>query len=114
MRTDKIRPRKTVEVECSGPGWPCRQGRWLFWIDCLDQRLPDGPFVCPDCLGGGNHGGPVWGLFLDGELEPSVASLDRRAVVEHMDKVQRIDIRRERIHRYEIREVDEAPLRGVN
>jgi hypothetical protein len=23
----------------------------VFWVDALDPRLPDGPFICPSCLG---------------------------------------------------------------
>lgn len=38
---DDIRPRGTVTVTCV-----CG---WSFWIDCLDTRLPDGPFICLDC-----------------------------------------------------------------
>ena len=39
---DDIRPKGTVEVACS----LCQ---WAFWVDCLDPRLPAGPFVCPTC-----------------------------------------------------------------
>ena len=24
-------------------------GAWYFWVDSLDPRLPNGPFVCPRC-----------------------------------------------------------------
>jgi hypothetical protein len=41
---DDIRPKGTVEVECT----ICS---WFFWIDCLDPRLPAGPFTCPCCEG---------------------------------------------------------------
>lgn len=40
---DDIRPRKTVEVQCSVDG--CG---WSFWVDCIDPRLPNGPFLCSD------------------------------------------------------------------
>lgn len=39
--TDDLRPKGTVEVACSVPG--CG---WCFWVDALDERLPDGPFLC--------------------------------------------------------------------
>ena len=39
---DNIRPRGTVEVDCS-----CG---WSFWVDALDPSLPDGPFACPSCM----------------------------------------------------------------
>ena len=38
---DDIRPVGTVQVKCSEPS--CR---WEFWVDALDPRLPDGPFLC--------------------------------------------------------------------
>ena len=38
---DDIRPKTTVEVQCSHP-----ECGWSFWIDALDPRLPDGPFFC--------------------------------------------------------------------
>jgi hypothetical protein len=41
--TDSLRPRGIVEVTC-------RCGM-AFWISALDPRLPDGPFLCPDCSG---------------------------------------------------------------
>lgn len=41
---DDLRPKGTVEVECS----VCH---WCFWVGCLNPRLPDGPFVCPSCNG---------------------------------------------------------------
>jgi hypothetical protein len=41
---DDLRPNGTVEVCCVECGWS-------FWVDCLDSRLPDGPFVCPICDG---------------------------------------------------------------
>jgi hypothetical protein len=44
---DDIRPKGTVQVRCSFPG--CE---WEFWVDCLDPRLPDGPFYCSE------HDGP--------------------------------------------------------
>lgn len=42
MKTDDVRPKGTVEVECS----VCH---WYFWVHCLDPRLPAGPFVCFNC-----------------------------------------------------------------
>lgn len=42
--TDHIRPKGSVEVEC-------QQCHWFFWVDCLDKRLPDGPFACDECAG---------------------------------------------------------------
>lgn len=42
---DDIRPKGSVQVQCSHPG--CG---WSFWLEALDQRLPDGPFDC-----GTNH-----------------------------------------------------------
>lgn len=42
---DDIRPRGTVQVKCS-------RCDWEFWVEALDPRLPDGPFVCPTCKGG--------------------------------------------------------------
>lgn len=42
--TDDVRPKGTVQVKCSTPGCP-----WSFWVGCLDPRLPDGPFECPEC-----------------------------------------------------------------
>lgn len=48
--TDNLRPKGTVQVECS---CGCR---WAFWVEPLDPRLPDGPFYfegCgPDCKSG--------------------------------------------------------------
>lgn len=38
---DDIRPRGSVQVRCGYPG--CG---WSFWLECLDPRLPDGPFDC--------------------------------------------------------------------
>lgn len=50
--TDDLRPKGTVEVPCA----TCPVGengeRWFFWVDALDPRLPDGPFICPSCLNG--------------------------------------------------------------
>lgn len=40
---DDIRPRGTVQVECSHPG--CG---WSFWLDPLDERLPNGPHYCQE------------------------------------------------------------------
>lgn len=42
---DDIRPHGTVFVKCSHP--TCG---WTFWVEALDPRLPDGPFIC-----GANH-----------------------------------------------------------
>lgn len=39
---DDIRPRGTVQVQCS-------KCEWDFWLDPLDPQLPDGPFVCFTC-----------------------------------------------------------------
>ena len=41
---DDIRPLGTVEAKCSS----CE---WHFWLEALDPRLPDGPFICPQCSG---------------------------------------------------------------
>lgn len=49
MSDSGLRPRGTVEVPCSGPN--CR-GEWYFWVEALDPRLPDGPFICPTCESG--------------------------------------------------------------
>lgn len=40
---DDIRPKGTVMVPCAG----CEPG-WHIWVNCLDPRLPDGPFFCPE------------------------------------------------------------------
>lgn len=40
-KIDDIRPRGSVEVQCGIAG--CE---WWFWLDPLDRRLPDGPFLC--------------------------------------------------------------------
>ena len=47
---DDIRPTGTVTVPCSHPdcGPSGDSGPWCFWVDALDPRLPDGPFLCPD------------------------------------------------------------------
>lgn len=45
--SDSLRPKGTVEVTCTQCGY------WSFWIDALDPRLPDGPFLCSDCDGSG-------------------------------------------------------------
>lgn len=42
---DNVRPGGTLEVDCASCGW-------AFWVDPLDSRLPDGPFVCETCSGG--------------------------------------------------------------
>jgi len=47
---DDLRPRGKVEVECQHPG--CG---WSFWLDPLDPRLPDGPFLCDEHDGSGDH-----------------------------------------------------------
>jgi len=44
MTQDDVRPSGTIEVICVECGWS-------YWLDCLDSRLPDGPFVCPVCDG---------------------------------------------------------------
>ena len=38
---DDIRPKGTVEVQCSAPDCD-----WYLWVRCDDSRLPDGPFWC--------------------------------------------------------------------
>lgn len=46
-----IRPPGSVTVECSGK-WcnpPHTSGSTHFWVEALDPRLPDGPFLCEDC-----------------------------------------------------------------
>jgi hypothetical protein len=43
-RRDDIRPPGTVQVCCNGCGWD-------FWVEALDARLPQGPFLCPSCQG---------------------------------------------------------------
>ena len=45
MIGDDIRPRGTVAVKCDAPGG-CG---WHFWVDALDSRLPNGPFLCLPC-----------------------------------------------------------------
>lgn len=40
---EDIRPPKTVQVPCSVPG--CE---WEFWVEALDPRLPNGPFLCAE------------------------------------------------------------------
>jgi hypothetical protein len=49
---DELRPRGTVTVPCSHPNCQPEPGSdlspWCFWVDALDPRLPDGPFLCPD------------------------------------------------------------------
>lgn len=47
---DNFRPKGCVEVFCE----QCKGddgSQWAFWVDCLDPRLPNGPFICDDCLG---------------------------------------------------------------
>lgn len=46
ISADDLRPRGTVEVDCSAPD--CG---WSFWVDPLDPRLPGGPFLCHSCSG---------------------------------------------------------------
>jgi hypothetical protein len=41
---DDIRPRGTVEVQCSAPN--CS---WRFWLAADHALLPDGPFFCDSC-----------------------------------------------------------------
>lgn len=54
---DDIRPKGTVMVQCSHPDCLPKPGEdagpWSFWVDALDPRLPDGPFICPAHDGGG-------------------------------------------------------------
>lgn len=60
--SESLRPRGTVEVacfECAQGQNLCQQCTWepgeppsgpsYFWVDALDSRLPDGPFVCDAC-----------------------------------------------------------------
>jgi hypothetical protein len=48
-----IRPKGTVEVECTGPMCSAivagTNDRMCFWVKSDDPRLPDGPFSCPEC-----------------------------------------------------------------
>lgn len=48
MTADDLRPKGTVQVACSHPDCanPPDGGAWYFWVDALDPRLPDGPFLC--------------------------------------------------------------------
>lgn len=41
---DDIRSLGSVEVKCVTCGW-------CFWMNALDKRLPDGPFLCAGCAG---------------------------------------------------------------
>jgi hypothetical protein len=50
---DDIRPRGHVEVLCA----VCE---WWFWVDCLDARLPAGPFTCEPCALGPDARAHVW------------------------------------------------------
>lgn len=50
--TDDVRPRGTVMVPCSTCPVDADGARWCFFVDALDPRLPDGPFVCPTCAHG--------------------------------------------------------------
>ena len=47
---DELRAPGAMLVPCSHPDCaadPSRDvGPWMFWVDCLDPRLPDGPFIC--------------------------------------------------------------------
>ena len=44
---DDIRPRGTVQVSCAHPDCGSDgSGPWMHWVDALDPRLPDGPFLC--------------------------------------------------------------------
>lgn len=52
---DDVRPRGTVEVQCSGPACVDENGGWYFWVDALDLHLPNGPFLCPECESPGKH-----------------------------------------------------------
>lgn len=49
---DDIRPHGTVMVPCSHADCQPKPGEdagpWMFWVDALDPRLPDGPFLCWD------------------------------------------------------------------
>jgi len=50
VMADDLRTRGALLVPCSHPdcGPSGDSGAWHFWIDCLDPRLPDGPFLCHD------------------------------------------------------------------
>ena len=58
----RIHPRGTVEVECKvcptllcatcWPDGPPEGSRTFFWVDALDPRLPNGPFICDACKAG--------------------------------------------------------------
>lgn len=82
---DDVRPRKSVEVPCSGKGWPCCEGGWAFWVDALDSRLPNGPFICSSCS---THKGPslpvheLWRTKPDGQRECVSRSLDESALLD--------------------------------
>lgn len=40
---DRINARGTLLVKCAG------NCGLAFWVDCIDPRLPDGPFLCSEC-----------------------------------------------------------------
>ena len=61
-KRDDIRFPKSVEMECKGQGWPCRDGGWVRPFDTLDPRLPNGPMICDDCQAGKNTG-PVYATY---------------------------------------------------
>jgi uncharacterized C2H2 Zn-finger protein len=47
---ENLRPKGTVAVPCSGRFCKCEDGGvWVFFVEALDPRLPDGPFLCPRC-----------------------------------------------------------------
>lgn len=53
-KRDDVRPRASVEVPCATCPPADENGEfgpWCFWVDPLDPRLPDGPFICPTCSG---------------------------------------------------------------
>jgi hypothetical protein len=51
--TDDIRPKGTVQVECTGCKAKGDPG-WFLWVACDHPNLPDGPFLCVTCeLGNG-------------------------------------------------------------
>lgn len=95
---DDIRPKGCVEVECTGRGWPCSEGRWFFWIGCQDRRLPDGPFVCPDCQRlPENHKPPsvvfeLWAIAPGCEPERCGASLYQAGMVDLAGELRRADV----------------------
>lgn len=48
LQKDDITPKGCVTVRCQGVGLLGDQCRWEFFVDALDPRLPDGPFLCDE------------------------------------------------------------------